>query len=916
MKNTKLIITLLLFFAFNSVLSAQSKPLNLTVSEGFTNPIGLYDNQPSFSWKLPENTISQSAYAIVMASSPDLLPDKADIWSSGKTSSAQSTFVKYNGPKLSSRQQVYWQVKFWDNKSKSSQWSDKASIELGLLSNNDWKAKWICIPESKLTEIDSKGSILFRPQYFRKEIDVKSDIKKARLYITSKGVYEAFINGNKVGPDIMPPGWTPYSKFISTLTYDVTSMLQKGENTLGFVVAEGWYAGRINLRSIKKTIQHTPKLLCQLEIEYADGKQIIVSDNSFKVTTDGPIRISTIYDGETFDANYNLGGWTENEYDDSKWLKAVQAEVDNSIALLPKQHLGVKDKEVLDVKTVKKVSPQKAIFDFGQNNVGVPLVKVPMKKGDTLKIRFSEMLDLDGSIYTTNYRSALSTNYYIASKDGYINWRPTFTFHGYRYIELSGYDAGVEPQNDWLSAIVQYSDFETNGTFTSSHAKLNQLQSNIQWGLKSNFFDVPTDCPQRDERLGWTGDAQVIAPTSIFNASMYAFWNDWMKSVRADQRKDGGVPNVVPDNLFNPSSSGWGDVCVIVPWEIYYRTGDKKILEENFDMMLKWIDFYKSKAKKNIVKMTSFCDWLQPFTQAMDNSLPSRRGDTPSDYINTAYFARSVELTMQIAQVLGKNSDYVVLKKLHHEIKDAFQPAFFDNKGKLKFKEETQTGYLLALYFGLIDKKLESKVVNNLKQLIASHDNHLRTGFLGTPILPFVLDKIGSTDLMYSILFKETYPSWFYSINQGATTMWERWDSYTLESGFNKGGMNSFNHYAYGAIGQWMYERIAGIKPITAGYKEIEIAPLPGGPLTSAKASYDTPYGKVSSAWKITDGKFILEVTVPSNTTAKIIVPGNTKLDITINGNEKDKNIKQLNKTDKNFEFSAVAGKYIFESNL
>tara|TARA_B100000809_G_C15140818_1_gene533259 strand:- start:4582 stop:6810 length:2229 start_codon:yes stop_codon:yes gene_type:complete len=732
------IIGIFLSAIFNScsIDPVNLTPYDLTVSESLSNPIGFHDNSPSFSWKLPAHT--QSSYSIVVASSPDLLPNNADVWESKKNQSDQSLFVKYGGENLSSKQKVFWQVKYWDKNGEASKWSETASFELGLLKNSDWQGKWIRIPANELTEKDARGSVVFRPQYFRKEINLHSKVKRARLYITAKGVYEAYINGQKVGNDVMSPGWTPSTKSISTLTYDVTDLLKEGENTIGATVAQGWHSGRINLRRTKKSVEHTPQLLYQLEIENSEGTQTFVSDDSWKVTQNGPIRSSKIYDGETYDANYELGEWNKNDFDDSQWISVVEQKLSDSILLLPKRYEGVKDKEILSVKNITEPVAGKPIFDMGQNNVGVPLVHILMKKGDTLRIRFAEMLDRDGTLYTDNYRTALSTDYYIAAEDGEIEWRPSFTFHGYRYIELSGFSVGAKPQKDWVTAIVQYSDFKMNGTFSSSHEKLNQLQSNISWGLKSNFFDIPTDCPQRDERLGWTGDAQVIAPTSIYNASMYAFWAGWLQSVRQEQFANGGIPFVVPNNLGARASSGWGDACVIVLWELYFRTGDVRVLEENYDMMKRWLGYYASKSTGNIVSMFSFSDWLQPFPQPRENAGAMRRSDTPADFVSTAYYARSIELTIRSAKVLGKTEDVIRLERLLMEVKRAFEKEFFDANGRVRFEIETQTEYLLALAFDLLSKEKKQLVSKHLLRVIAECDNHLRTGFLGTPILPMV----------------------------------------------------------------------------------------------------------------------------------------------------------------------------------
>ena len=844
-------------------------PTELSISEGFVNPVGFYDNTPVFSWKLPVNDDikSQSAYSIVVASDPKLLPGKADLWSSGKTESGQSVWLEYKGTELNSRQKAYWQVRYWDQDGNPSQWSETAHFELGLLKNEDWKAKWINIPEKDEPDTTEFGNILYLPQYIRNEFEVKYPIQQARLYVTSKGVFEAQLNGEKVGDDIMPPGWTPYKKRIETLTYDVTQQINEGTNCMGFILSTGWHSGRLGFKRDLWVKDNSPGIIGQLEIHYTNGeKDIFITEEGWKATNDGPIRFSGIYDGEVYDANFKLEGWNLPGYDDNKWEEVDAKDIDPKVQLLPKRHNTVKNQMELEPIEITKPDPGIVIFDLGQNMVGVPRLKIPMKKGEELKIRFAEMLQQDGRMYTENYRSAKSTDFYTADEDGSIDWVPKFTFHGFRYVEISGFDDNFSPEKTWLTGLVQYSDFDQNGSFTSSHEKLNKLQSNIIWGLRGNFFDIPTDCPQRDERLGWTGDAQVFAPTSIYNADVYSFWASWLQSAREEHFENGGIPFVIPNILGNGVSSGWGDAVTVIPWEIYMRTGDKNVLSDNYEMMKRWVAFNQSKATNHIVDIHSFSDWLQPY------SSNGTRGDTPRLLINTAYHARSIWLTMKTAEALGEYEEAKEYSDLFHEVKKAFELEFFNEDGKLKVAE-TQTAYLMALGFMLLSEESYPKAIPNLIAKINEADNHLRTGFLGTPLLAPVLEKLNRTDLMYEILFKESYPSWFYSINQGATTMWERWNSYSHEDGFGNAGMNSFNHYAYGAIGQWMYERIAGISPLEPGYKKIRIAPLPGGPLTSAKGEYDSPYGKIISDWKIENGTFFLDVVIPPNTSAQIILP-------------------------------------------
>lgn len=917
----KIVSILFLYSSFFILLSCSStetleKAVDLSISEGFKNPLGFYNDTPTFSWKLPvvENNKSQSAYQIVVASNPDLLPHNPDLWDSKKQQKEQSVWIKYQGKKLDSRQKVYWQVKYWNQDKEASFWSEVNHFELGLLNNSDWKAKWIGLDTKKENVIGSQKNILHRPQYLRKNFKASNAIASARLYITAKGVFDVAINGKDVSDDVMPPGYTPYKKRIETITYNVTDFIESGENTIGIELAAGWYSGRLGWMKKFWLDTETPKILCQLEITKKDGsKEIIVSDDSWKGTTKGPIRLASIYDGETYNANLEMPNWNTNNFNDDNWEPVNSFPIANAILLEPKRHTTVKSKIKLTTKQVFEKDGA-VIFDLKQNMVGVPLVKVPMKKGQTLKIRFAEMLSVDGSFYTENYRGALSTNYYTASKDGVIEYMPKFTFHGFRYVELSGFDTSKEPSKDWVTGLVQYSDFEENGTFTSSHPKLNQLQSNIVWGLRGNFFDIPTDCPQRDERMGWTGDAQVFGPTSIFNADVYKFWASWMQSVRESQFDDGGIPWVVPDVLYNNKvSAGWGDVCTIIPWKIYMRTGDQKILEENFEMMKAWVAYHKKNTKKGISKMGFFADWLQPYPENGDN-----RGDTKLNVIGTAFFARSAMLTAKTAQVLGEEEAYKTYYNLYKKTAKTFSNHFFNEDGTIKNATETQTTYLLALAFDLLPPQKQEGAKKHLLDKIAEADNHLRTGFLGTPLLSQVLDETGEIDLMYKLLFNETYPSWFYSINQGATTIWERWNSYSKKEGFNPQKMNSLNHYAYGAIGEWVYQRIAGIAPLKAGYKKISIAPQPRNPLTSAAASVNVPYGKITSSWEIKDNEFYLNVTIPPNTTANVIIPANTNKELLLNGSEfiENANVKLENKNAQAFELLVQPGTFKFTSKI
>lgn len=847
-------------------------PEKLTVGDGFFDPLGFHDSSPVFSWKFPEGTTAQTAYRVVAASQLDFLPGKADLWDSGKVESDRSVRVAYGGRPLASRQRVFWQVQFWDGNGTPSEWSSIARLEMGLLFSNDWNAKWVR-PEA---DPDSEKESV---SWLRREFRVSGKIESARLYATARGLFDVCLNGEKAGNDLLSPGWSSYPNRLDTLTYDVTEMLQPGDNAIGARLGMGWYAGHMAWEGGKSFYGDNPQLLFQLEISYADGSsETILSDEQWKASGDGPIRSSSLYHGEVYDARMEMPGWMEAGFDDSGW-DAVVADVElGSQKLEPKPFAPVRVTDKLPVQAITGPQPGLFVFDLGQNMVGKASLNIPVEKDRTLTVRFAEMLNTDGTLYTENYRTAKSTDIYTAAITGSVSWAPSFTFHGFRYVELSGFPEGVKPSADWVTGLAHHSDLAKTGTFESSHAKLNQLQSNIVWGQRGNFVDIPTDCPQRDERLGWTGDAQVFCPTSMFNYDSLAFWKSWLRSVRDEQLDDGRIPDVIPCVVEWLQSPGWMDVAAFMPWDLYVYSGDIEILRENYEMMERLIRWYRSKSVNNlIVEIQGYGDWLQPYAKSPE--MEGRKGDTSMALLGSAYYARGAEILAEAARLLGKTEDAEMFVAEVAAIKNAFTAQYFDDDGRLCRVPETQTAYLLALEFDLIPSTLRKKAASHLVELVHEADDHLRTGFLGTPYLTRVLDETGHSDLAFTVLFKETYPSWFYSINQGATTMWERWNSFSHEDGFGDASMNSFNHYAYGAIGRWMYERIAGLAPDPShpGYKHFFIRPLVGGPLTSARATLETPYGEAVSGWKKSNGKLDMEVVVPPNTTATIEFPNGRK---------------------------------------
>ena len=817
---------------------------SLTVGEGFVDPIGFYDATPFLSWKLPAGVKHQTAYRLQVG------PD-GELWDSGWVESDQSTLVPYGGKPFASRQQVQWRVNFRDENGNESGWSEMSRFEMGLLSGEDWRAKWI----QPNTKSDPRKEAV---AWLRRAFTVDGKVVTARLHVTARGAFSLKLNGQRVGDEHFANGWTSYNNRLDTLTYDVTDPLADGGNTLQAMLGKGWYAGRLGWADKIGCYGNDPELLLQLEITHADGStETIISDENWEGTWEGPVLSSSIYDGEVYDARRAVGTWAP---------VAVNTDL-GPARLTPKPFAPVRATQTLNTQTVTEPQPRRFVFDLGQNMVGWAKINVPVEKDQTVTIRFAEMLQKDGTLYTENLRSARCTDTYTAAKTGTIQWEPHFTFHGFRYVEMSGLPEGAKPEPGWVIGVVLHSDLKPIGHFTCSHEKLNQLQRNIVWGQRGNFVDIPTDCPQRDERLGWTGDAHVFCPTSMFNYDCHAFWKSWLGSMRDDQMPDGRVPHVIPDVLDQGGSPGWMDAATIIPWEVYVRTGDTEVLAENIQMMEKLVGWYRGRSVDYLIpKIEAFGDWLQPYAK-------DTRGDTPAPLLASAYYAYSTQILADALIVLDRNEEAQRYADEAATVKAAFTAHYFDANGKLQNATETQTAYLLAIAYNLIPDDLMPNAVSHLVRLVDEADGHLRTGFLGTPYIVSILDRSGHPELASQMLFKETYPSWFFSINQGATTMWERWNSYSHENGFGDAGMNSFNHYAYGAIGQWMYERVAGLAPDPAqpGYKHFFIRPLITAPLEHARAELETPYGKAVSAWTKSNGKATLDVVVPPNTTATIV---------------------------------------------
>jgi alpha-L-rhamnosidase len=847
----------------------QQLSINNLFCEYQENPIGIDIQNPELSWKIKADTVTQhilqTAYRVQVSLENAKFNNTSKlIWDTEKIYSEQSIHIKYSGPKLSQKTRYYWRVKVWDNHGRESRWSTPGFWETGLADTSGWHASWITPGFKENKNEDNPAPFL------RKEFQLDQNIKKARLYITAKGLYLTSINGKLITENIFTPGWTSYNKRLQYQVYDVTGLLKPGTNAVGAMLGDGWYRGRFVFGGNRRNVYGNQlALLYQLEVEYTNGKKdLILSDGTWKSHT-GPIRMSNIYDGETYDANFEIGQWDVIGYDDKNWQLV-------KTPILPKNNIvatsGVPVKRIEEVKAVKKIiSPRnELIFDFGQNLVGRVKIRLKGQKGDTLSIHHAEVLDKNGNFYTDNLRSAKQVITYIFKDNKEIVYEPYFTFQGFRYIKIEKFSSEIHTEN--LTAIVIHSEMEQTGTFECSEPLINQLQSNIRWGQKGNFLDVPTDCPQRDERMGWTGDAQAFASTAMFNYNTATFYFKWLKDLAADQFENGSVPFVIPNVLKGSGSTGWGDAATILPYTLYLKYNDKRILEEQFESMKKWVDFLHTLAGKNLIVNNGFHfgDWLFFIHPTDWNNKP---GFTDVDLISTAFFAYSSKIVANTADVIGNKRDFEKYSLLFDSIKNAFQHEYMTSTGRLS--SHSQTAYTLALNFNLLPEELKENAVNYLVEDISNRDYHLSTGFLGTPYLCKVLSDNGRTDIAYKLLTQKTYPSWLYPVTRGATTIWERWDGIKPDSSFQTDAMNSFNHYAYGAIGDWMYSVVAGIKTVDSApaYKHIVFKPEPDAALTYARAKYESLYGTIESFWRIKEDRINVSVTIPSNTTATIYLP-------------------------------------------
>ncbi|MFF0365835.1 family 78 glycoside hydrolase catalytic domain [Micromonospora sp. NPDC005087] len=722
--------------------------------------------------------------------------------------------------------------------------------------------------EAMLTALDANPLL-------RRGFRVDGTVSRARVYATALGVYQLSLNGQRVGDHELAPGWTDYDKRVQYQTYDVTRQLRAGDNALGALLGDGWYAGSIAWFGTDN-YGSRPHLSAQLVIDYTDGRsETIGTDGSWRATA-GPFLQSDLIHGETYDARRLPAGWDRPGFDDSAWSPATVDDVDATDRIVAQVDPPVRVTQELPAKALTQPTPGTWIVDLGQNMVGKVRLKVDGPAGATVRVRHAEVLNPDGTAYTANLRTARATDHYTLRGGGAEVYQPTFTFHGFRYVELTGYPG--TPDLSTITGLVMHTDGELTSEFETSNAMVNKLHSNITWGQRGNFLSIPTDTPARDERLGWTGDINVFANTATFNMDSLTFLTKWLQDLRDAQSANGAYPDVAPRACCGDGATGWADAGITVPYALWQRYGDTRVVEEHYASMVRYASWLESTSSGHLrTNAGPYLDWLN-----LDDP-------TPAGVVGTAYYAYSIRLLGQLAGAIGKDADAARYAALSKDIAQAFVDAYVSTDGTVQ--GDSQTGYVLAIGMGLLPDTLRAKAADRLVANVQRHDWHLSTGFLGTPDLLPALSETGHLDVAYRLLLNDTYPSWGYEIAKGATTIWERWDSIKPDGSFGDVGMNSFNHYAYGAVGDWMYRTVAGIQPDAGnpGYAHLTFAPQPGGDLTSARASYRSAYGTIGSDWDLdARGDMRLRLTVPANTTATVRLPAPGRNAVTEGGRPAD----------------------------
>lgn len=915
LRSSQLLFFVLLIAAAPSARAVQAQsPLEIQQLrlEYKKNPEGIDVLKPRFSWILKGDGFnrSQSAYQIQVSTSENI--SKSDVWDSGKVKSGDTNQIEYAGKTLESGKKYFWRVKVWDENDRSSI-SETAHWSMGMLHFNDWQGQFIG-HDVGYNKKDKYAELYLPPaRYLRHAFNVSKKIKRATAYTTALGLYELRLNGEKVGDEYLLPGWTDYDKRLYYQTFDITDQLAQGENVVGAIIADGWYSGYIGyallvrLDKVREFYGVNPSFMGQIKIEYEDGtSEVIASNDTTWKANQGPIREADIIMGETHDATKELTGWDQPGYDESKWSKPKLYTLPNG-RLESSPVTGVKVQETITPIDITEPKKGIYIFDLGKNIAGIARLKVQGDKGTKITLRFGEILKNDGTLLTENLRRARSTDTYILSGNGTETFEPKFTYHGFQFVEVTGLTE--KPTKDMITGLQLSSISTDNSSFKSSSPLANTLIKNIKTTQKANFLDVPTDCPQRDERLGWTGDAQVFARSATYNADVAAFFTKFCKDLDDSQRWYGAYPNFAPFPFSRPGqySPAWMDAGVIIPYTMMKVYGDKRIVEYMYPGMQKFMDFQKQAST----------DYLRPGAGKNWGDWLAVNEKTSNDFIATAYYAYDAYLMAQMAAEIGKSQDAESYQDDFENIKKAFAKKYIQPDGNTT--EDSMTSYALALYFDLYPEELAQKGAARLAKKIEDNGYKFATGFLGTKHVMLALSKYGYHDISYRLFTQTEYPSWGYSIENGSTSIWERWDSFTKDDSKNSdlnAAMNSFSHYAFGSVAEWMFQYAAGIDTEGNGYDKIIIKPAITDQLEYIDAYTHTIVGKVSNSWKYDGKKLTMKVEIPINTIATVHVPSVEDDKIKINGKRLKKwsDVIEIRQNDRAVVLELGSGVYEIQS--
>ncbi|WP_106400458.1 glycoside hydrolase family 78 protein [Actinocorallia populi] len=703
--------------------------------------------------------------------------------------------------------------------------------------------------------------------YFRREFNVEDLPLRARLTVTGLGIVVPYINGSRVGDEVLAPGWTSYRHRLAVSTHDVTALISPGANAFGAIVGEGWAVGALTWDNNRHNYADRPALFAQLELEYPDRTEIVATDERFRIGTGG-VRANGIYAGETYDARLEPSGWTRAGFDDGDWAAARRFDWPLS-SLTETAAPPIRRVEELAPTLLRRTDAGTTIVDFGQNISGWVRISVAGEAGTTVTLRHAEVLTPSGELERETNRTAEATDRYTLRGDGVEVWEPQFTFHGFRYVEIEGWPG--DPTAEALRAVVVHSDMTRTGWFETSDPLINRLHENTLWSMRGNFVGLPTDCPQRDERMGWTGDLNAFSTTATFLYDVRGVLGSWLQDLAAEQRETGDVPWTVPDVQSTPSSPTalWSDVAVSLPWELYQEYGDTAILRGSYESMTAFVRQVEGLLDEDGLWSSGFQfgDWLDPDAPA-DNAAG---GKTDRFLVASAYFVKTTREMALTSAILGIDQDEEHFRALHERVRNAFRREYVTDSGRVV--NETATAYALAIMFGILEEPQRQKAGDRLAEIVKKEDYRISTGFAGTPLVTEALSSTGHLKEAYRLLMEKECPSFLYPVTMGATTIWERWDSIRPDGTLNSTGMTSLNHYALGAVAAWLHRVVGGLVRTSPGWKRLQIAPRPGGGLTSARTVHDTVRGRVEVGWQIANGELTLDVTVPAGATAMVVLP-------------------------------------------